>query len=401
MKAKRYICLALAIVTALACFAGCRKQNDGKAPTEPKPQSAIDAEQEKLENSLIEYLKEKGHGDENFVVSPLSYKAALTLVALGAQGETQRQLLGALGFKSEAEMIAWYEKVLASNADFEDHLSPNNAQKKAYKIANSIWANTSKDGRFVPDYIESAKKRFLADAKEEAADRITAAVNDWVDAATDGMISHLVDDISNAAAVLVNALYLKTAWTEPFSEYGEDKFTTKSGETVDKNYIIKTDRSDYYKDDSSELVVIPLEGNLSFVVVVGDDTDIIKKVNNAESKMVSIKMPVFDIESTFSGTDLCGYLKSVGCTKMFTGDAEFSKMFTTNILIGDIVQKSKVHIDKDGLEAAAATAVVALETAAQTEPEPVIEFVANRAYSFYIIDGSDNPEILFYGQIVK
>ena len=86
---------------------------------------------------------------------------------------------------------------------------------------------------------------------------------------------------------------------------------------------------------------------------------------------------------------------------MFTDQAEFGPMFTEQLFVGDIVQKAKVHIDEEGLEAAAATAMALCGCAMPEEaPEPEI-FRADRPFCCYIVNGFETPELLFWGQIVN
>ena len=72
--------------------------------------------------------------------------------------------------------------------------------------------------------------------------------------------------------------------------------------------------------------------------------------------------------------------------------------------INDIIQKTKLNVDENGLEAAAVTAIVMTDGAAlpEDEPEPV-DFIANRPFTFYIYSGlyGDTPIQLFAGQYVK
>ena len=66
----------------------------------------------------------------------------------------------------------------------------------------------------------------------------------------------------------------------------------------------------------------------------------------------------------------------------------------------DIVQKTKIKIYEEGLEAAAATGLI-MKNGAAFNPEQPKEFLADRAFSFYLIQEGDAPELLFWGQIVK
>ena len=135
--------------------------------------------------------------------------------------------------------------------------------------------------------------------------------------------------------------------------------------------------------------------------VLGDETDLTRKLAQAESKLVEVTVPMFDVETTLSQGELCDYLVALGCDRMFTDQAEFGPMFTEQLFVGDIVQKAKVHIDEEGLEAAAATAMALCGCAMpEEEPEPEI-FRADRPFSFYIVNGFETPELLFWGQIVN
>ena len=72
--------------------------------------------------------------------------------------------------------------------------------------------------------------------------------------------------------------------------------------------------------------------------------------------------------------------------------------------IDDIIQKTKIKTDEDGIEAAAVTAIEVKATGFmepdQSKPK---EFIADHPFSFYIYSGlwNENPEMLFYGQCVK
>ena len=76
-------------------------------------------------------------------------------------------------------------------------------------------------------------------------------------------------------------------------------------------------------------------------------------------------------------------------------------MYTDALCVADIIQKAKVHIDEEGLEAAAVTAMMMEATAMPGEPETPEIFRADRPFSFYILKNGEVPELLFWGQIVR
>ncbi len=434
---KKLICLLLCAVLCLGCFSGCQKvkelarsvgeelelidptdsgatetteATDAPAGTEapaPGANTGTSAEPSGIgfsdfDGALIEFLRLRGLEDRNYTVSPLSFKAALVLAALGAEGETQRQLLDTLGFTSENAMIAWYASVLSGvdrfDSFFED--DPNTERgDAAYEVVNSVWRNLDLPGEFTEDYLTRAEEQLRAWCGSARGADLGNTINNWVNDRTRGLIPELVGDVSEAPAVLVNALYLKSAWMKPFNKIGSDVFTTAKGEKVDKNYMRLTDRFLYYGDDETSLVSVPLQGGISMVFVLGSSTDLSAKLAKAVSRRVEVTVPMFDVETSLNNKELVEFLTDRGCTKILTESAELGRMFTEGLYVGDVIQKAKVHIDEEGLEAAAATAAITYGSTA-VPADPVI-FRADHDFSFCIVGSGDAPELLFWGRIAE
>ena len=106
---KKVISFLLAAVLLLTAFSGCASSQKPQAIV-TKPVSIDGTEAvgfTEFDGKLIRYLRQTGLEQENFTVSPLSFKAALVLLLEGADGESKRQLLDALGFSSveEADLL--------------------------------------------------------------------------------------------------------------------------------------------------------------------------------------------------------------------------------------------------------------------------------------------------------
>ncbi len=415
---KRYLAVFLCAVLCLGCFAGCGKAS----PSAADPTTAQGTQNQEganivnlsltnaknlgfstFDNQLIEYLKQTGLADQNFTVSPLSFKAALALAALGAEGKTLDEILGALGYTDRSQVEAWYLTVLDGVDAFDAYFdSPRFTERgsAAYQVVNAVWQNEDLPGEFRDAYASEVAEKLRAEVRSATAEQLTAAINAWVNEKTNGLIPQLVSDVSNASAILVNALYLKAGWESPFRKIGEDDFTAVTGDTVTKTYMRVTEKFNYYEDDATQLVVVPLQGGVSMLFVLGDDTDLADKLSKARFARVEVTVPMFDVETTLANHELTGYLQAVGCSRMFTEDAEFDPMFTEFLRVDDIIQKAKVHIDEEGLEAAAATAMV-LYGATAVDPAESRIFRADRPFSFYVVNGTEAPELLFWGQIVR
>ncbi len=435
MKLKTMICAVLAVILALSCLTGCRSAagpapaSDPNAaakpqakPDEPAPAVPLSAVTNAkalgfsaFDNQLVEYLKQAGRADENFTVSPLSFKAALTMAALGAEGETQAQLLDALGFRSVDELRAWYATVLAGVDRFRSYfdemkkeaagyasLFPGSSDGQeitsAYWVVNSVWSNQDLPGEFRQSFLDDISKTCRAEAYSAKAAELAKAVNAWVNEKTNGMIPEILNDASDSSAILVNALYLKTGWEDGFAKLGDRDFTTRSGEKIQKPFMEQTSHMAYYKDEETQLVSVPLQGGVSMVFVLGEDTGLAEKLSKAEYKLVDVTVPMIDVETTLDQQELVNYLKLLGCEKLFTDHAEFDPMYTDSLFVGDIIQKAKVHTDEEGLEASAVTAMLMCGAAMPGEPETPEVFCADRPFSFYILKDGAAPELLFWGR---
>lgn len=426
MKYKTILCLALAALLLLSCLTGCQTADDPAAnsakqeqPVPAVPLSAVtDAKAlafSAFDNQLVEYLKQAGRADENFTVSPLSFKAALAMAALGAEGETKDQLLTALGFQSLTELRAWYATVLSGVDSFDAYFdnmekyagefpgfSGSGERTAAYRVVNSVWSNKDLPGEFRQTFLDDILKTCDAEAYSAKAAELAAAVNAWVKEKTNGLIPRIVNDAPDTSAILVNALYLKSGWEDGFAKLGDRDFTTCSGETVQKPFMKQTSQVRYYKDEQTQLVVVPLQGGVYMVFVLGDDTGFADKLSRVEYKLVEVTVPMFDVETSLDQGELVNYLRLIGCDRMFSDEAaEFDPMYTVPLYVDDIIQKAKVHIDEEGLEAAAVTAIMMEAAGAMPEPEIPEVFCADRPFSFYVLKEGGAGELLFWGQIVN
>ncbi len=367
------------------------------------------------------YVEAAGYAQENYMISPTSFRAALALAIAGADGETKEQLLKAAGFSDEEEMYAWYRGVSASIERFAEDLELQKERFErdrqwlgpdakgpdgAFRIANSFWKNAAYEGSLVPGYKAKIEAELGAGAFEASPEEITGQVNRWVDEATNGMIPAIASDLSKSCAVLVNALYLRSSWIDEFSKFGTEPgdFICADGSKVQKDFMNARRDTLYYEDEGCKLVILPMRGGVDAVFVLGSAEDLAAKMNAAEYTQVRIMLPKFEIESSFSAGELPALLKLRGAELPFdpNGRADFSAMIEGGELwyISDIIQKSKIRLDEEGIEAAAVTAMM-MAAGAAMPPEDPKEFIADRPFSFFLITDSEAPELLFSGQLVK
>ncbi len=369
-------------------------------------------------SALINFIESSGFENQNYMVSPTSFRAALALAVSGADNETKDQLLEAMGFDSMEELTTWYEGVSASvdsynewlefaKKDFEEYKEYYGDDAKApegsFDLQNSIWRNTKASGKLSKKYIKLVKENFGATAENVAPDKITDKVNSWINKNTNGLIPTISNDLSYADLILVNTLYLRAGWVSSFEEFAtkEGDFTTISGDVVKKDFMHQQSRFMYYEDENGKFVVLPMNGGINAVFILGDVEDVAGKMESATAEEVAVSLPKFEAETEFSNNELVDFCKQRGAADAFTSNADFSLMSDDmSVFISDIIQKTKIKVDEEGIEAAAATAIMMTEGALLEQPE-VKEFTADEPFKFMILTASEEPELLFYGQIVE
>ncbi len=408
-------------------------QENNSQPEEKKP---VDANVEviggmgEFNSALVSYIEENGFENQNYMISPTSYRAALCLATAGANGQTKQELLDALKFDDEDQMNAWYSMVYNETIEFQDSIQEeidyleelendedlrdmysnvgNGQPDGAFKLVNSIWANESGNCEFTDEYIEKVDDLYSATADSKPADELTDAVNSWVNDSTNGQIPKISDDLSQVDLALINALYLRAGWDDKFYEDSTEQgdFTTFDGTTTQKDFMCKQDDILYYEEEGGKLIILPLDYGIKSAFILGEISDIDKALSEATELEVDVRLPKIDMESEFGKEELIGFLQDQGVELAFRddGSADFSIMSNLPVYIDDIIQKTKIKTDEDGIEAAAVTIVAMMEaTAAMPEEHEVKEFYADEPFQFLVyteLENSEN-EILFYGQVVE
>ncbi len=373
-----------------------------------------------FDEKLLEFLSRNAEG--NYMVSPLSFRYALGLLLAGAEGETKAELFDALGVSSEEEWTAYcldfngFVEYFAADlerdiADFEEGVGqgwiPADAAEpfRALRVANSVWKADWIPESFKDAYHQSIERNYAAEYRSFTPENAVEKINEWADVKTEHMIQKLLPEdypTDQLAVVLMNALYFKDSWQKEFPGYRtkEDDFHTRGGRTVKKEFMTTEDHFSYYEDEDTKLVILPMKGGVSMAFVLGSREGIAGKISNARSENVRVKIPKMDLETDFSKGEFVDFLKSSGVSLAFSaGLADFSAMIDHPVYVSDIIQKTRIKLDEEGVEAAAVTAIME-RTAGDVGPVEPKEFTADEPFSFFIYTTcNDTTAILFAGEI--
>ena len=366
----------------------------------PKEIELTDGEKQLIasNNNFAFNLFRKARGEESKVLSPLSITYALGMLNNGADGQTQQEINQTLGFgEAGADAINAFCQKMLKEAETLD-------EKTKSIIANTIFVNEGLGYVLQDDFIKKANDYYNAQPQNrDFGDGETMdVINQWASDHTEGMIPEVLNEQSfNPLAVsyLLNALYFKGAWSDPF-----DKAETKDepfggGEAVPmmhkpytefkytENNLYQAVNLPYGNGAYQMSVFLPREGK-----TIGDVLDALNGSNwqvKGSTYDVDLKLPRFE---TDTNQNLVEIMSALGMPTAFTYDADFPYFCNVPVFISQMFQVAKIKLDEQGTEAAAVTVI-----SGATSITPSAKFYANRPF-LYIISEQSTGAIFFIGQ---
>lgn len=345
--------------------------------------------------------------DKNIFISPMSISSALAMAYNGAEGSTKEAMENALGFSG-------IDRVLVKESFKNLYAYLKKVDKKIdLNIANSIWIK--KGEKINNDYIKNTEKNFDARVSElDFSDPGSVdVINKWIKKETNGKIEKMLDSPIDPLIVmyLVNAIYFKGEWSEPFNpnitkdwtfhQYGGGEQTVKMMSRKDSYKFLqsrdfKAVRLPYGNGNTSMSIILPDEGVdiNEFIDNLDRDTwyDIRGTMRGDE---VEVKIPRFTME--YGIKSLNDSLKSLGMEVAFSETADFSGI-RDYVCISEVLHKAIIEVNEEGSTAAAST-VAAMTPAAAPVKEP-LTFIADRPFIFLITEDTTGT-ILFMGKVLS
>jgi len=352
----------------------------------------------------------------NLFFSPFSVSTALAMTSAGAKANTAAQMRKLLRFPASQE------EAHAKFADLLKHFDEvNRSGNVQLNMANSLWPQ--KGGLILQDFLTLTRQNYGVEITpvdyEHAEPEARAQINRSVEDKTQEKIKNLiVGSLSeDTRLVLVNAVYFKGAWKDPFNPVltKDAPFFSGDDPVVQVPLMRQTRRFKYAELNNIQFIELPYEnGALSmFVVLPVDKTSaglmrlekgltgeqIAEWKTQMKETEVQVFLPKFKLE--WGTASLVQVLKNLGMSDAFdSGKADFSGISgNRSLFIGDVLHKAFVAVDEKGTEAAAATAVVMTDRAMpNVAPSPV--FRADHPFLFFI-QGNATGSILFLGRVMN
>lgn len=349
--------------------------------------------------------------EKNFIVSPLSLSMCMSMFANGASGETYNEIVSALGFETDD-----LDQINAFNHRFAGELIEVDKATQL-SLANSMWFDQRLHVK--EDFIKRNKEAYGAEmftCDFTDSDVTHSLINAWVKDKTNGMIPSIVSGKFSAESVmLINALYFKSVWYEPFDKTltCEKDFTNYDG-TVSTPLTMNA--SDYiysgtydsegaswsnidYGNAAYQLVIIiPDEGKTMAEYMAGMTAENFKAMNERDAQLRytgTVQLPKFEVGSNIL---VDAFLREKGVKKAFElGLADFSKMANEDFVVSAVKQRTVMSLDETGTVAAS---VSTAGLASSPGPRPSADLIVDRPFGFMIRENSTRT-ILFVGCVNK
>jgi len=357
----------------------------------------------------------------NLVYSPLSVAVALTMALAGARGKTATEMRAVLHATASDAFDRGMNALLAQ---LEVRTGPRmrsdgSTDEVVLDAANSLWGQ--RDLEWQRPFLEALARYYgagmrLVDYRQDA-DAAAALINAWTSQQTRGKIPQIIPpDVLDATTrlVLVNAIYLKAAWAEPFDRPTTRRtFTTGDGSGVDVPMMARdlhraaycagpgwrAARLSYVGGEIAMAVVVPEPGvSLSGVEASLDDTGLQRMLTGFQPvPAIHVEMPRWKFRVQAPLND---HLVALGMPTAFdANEADFTGMTTQEPLcISQVLHEAFIAVDEEGTEAAAATAVGMVAASLRIPEPPRLALIADRPFLFVVFDRTTATP-LFIGRV--
>ena len=361
-------------------------------------------------NSFAFSLYNKTMGMNSRVVSPLSVTYLMSMLANGADGETQQQILATLGWAGEGIQ----QPSLQDINDYSRMLIEKTARlDKAVTVEIANYVAVNKEFKLNSKFQKSVERDYKAgvESLNFTSPSTLKRINDWCNDRTHGMIPSIINELDpDAVSYLMNAIYFNGTWKDKFSKE-ETKQEIFRGYTRDIQYVDMMHRhGEYFYADGDGYsavsipygngafrmtVILPSEGSFLRDVMASMDGGKFQALQRSMEKCnVDLKIPRFTTEVDLPLNDI---ISALGAPLIFSPQADFSQFARGDFYVSKMFQKAKIEVSEEGTKAAAVTAAIMMMSAMRPEKKRNVVFHADSPFA-YIISENSTGSIYFMGQ---
>lgn len=382
-----------------------------KSGSETVELSSLTQAQRTFSFEILNALATEKKEETNISVAPMTLFLPLSMLAMGADGETQEQMLGALhldAFDSETK-----QRFRTLREFLNLPLETSRIFSASRFFADARWSpklsqNYQKDLR---TFFNSEVELLEIQDDPEAA---RAKINEWTALQTFDRIPNAFPPgalTPDTRFVLAATLYFEAKWLHPFKpdQTRPDDFHLLGGKTKKARFMNQSEAFKYYENDDFQVVFLPYREKAYEMILVLPKkpeglADVRKKLNEevwetllSEQKLalVTLSLPRFQTKTDVS---LVPALKALGMTDLFSEEtADLSGIDASGTLFLQMARmKTFLEVDEEGT---IATAAFGMGGGFMGGPREVT-FQADHPFLFFIRDVNQNV-ILFAGQLCE
>lgn len=376
-----------------------------RIPFTEEEQAAIDAAKPFGLDLFRKYCEISG--EDNVLISPLSAILDLGMLANGATGETQAEILDVLGWGASGleDMNAYANRLMSEYRGMD--------RTADVMIANGIF---NKEGYLSvkPDYIEKMRSIYDADWRSYDENKFETEVSKWISEKTDGLIKDMDLGYKNAHLSLLNALYFKGVWKNPFDreKTRKDVFTNSDGTVSEVEYLCKESGVSVYQNEMFTNILLGFGNSAYYIEFLLPDEELsidacISALDmdmwhslllRGQGMRLNLRIPKFGLSMV---SDLKESLKELGIRRAF-GSAQLDNMLIFDgggdVAVSSIKQGGSFSVDEEGVTASATTAANMMVGSIDLVDGG--DFFLDRPFVFAIRENSSGA-ILFMGKVGK
>lgn len=313
------------------------------------------------------------------------------------------------------------------------------------RVANALWGEQTFP--FRSQFVQTLEKVYGAASFPvdflRAPDAARLHINAWIAQQTNNRIRNMLPPGSldrTSRLVLTNAIYFKGKWVRPFQKQSTKTadFTLFDGRQTPVQLMSAQQRRFRYVElmpdgterepipideapgwtlppnpDGFQILEMPYRGNtLSMVLILPRRHDAIHELEHRLTAAalpawlaqlsvqdVHVSLPRFKMETSYSLTSTLSALGMPAAFQAggFTGMSDAPQ--ASRLALSQVAHKAFVHVDEEGTEAAAASAITVRTTSIRIPP-PTPVFRADRPFVFLIRD-NQTAALLFLGRVMR
>ncbi len=401
------IFMALCMVIALLLMQGCKKEEVVLEDTIPIVDNITFTTYNQF---ALELLKNTREMDENSIISPISIGLAMTMLRIGAAGDT------ALGIDTALDMtINDFDAATLQCADIVTRI---NEMGQGFQYESGLGLFIDEGPSIMESYAVLAEDnfdillKFMNFDDDDNDERVVVELNDWADIKTSNRVEKLVTSEGlpqDILTLMINVNALDCIWEMEFDPTNTRPMVFTMGEN--KGVSVPTLRGKMnmkvYEDENVTAGFLPLSGGNTSLAILMPPPDITldEFLNNLKAEDIElwrliapegdhfIRFPEIKWNKLQSLKDP---LTKMGAGDMFDTElADFSNL-GHNFYLGDFWQTTVFKADETGIAPSTITASDLVR--AKTNEEYF--FAADRPFLFAAIDNQTGG-ILIIGTMVN